>query len=112
MFDEPARIPTHMIVEAVLREVSAAGLSIYVAHKGEKMGGLILTKLSDMTGQCKLLTKQRDLDGVLSWVNVFEEDIVDEKRADDYIARATNRDPDLWVVEIEDREMNNPFQDF
>lgn len=111
MFEESARLPTHLVVEIKLREITAQGLSYYIAHKGERMGGLILLKLSNMKGQCKLLTQQRDLDGVLGWINALGEELIEERQADDYITRSTNRDPDLWVIEIEDREMNNPFMD-
>ncbi len=111
MFEQPPRIPTYLTVEAKIREVSSCGLAAYIAHRGEKMGGLILLKLSDMAGQSKLLTQQRDLEGVLGWIDVFQEEIIEEKKADEYIARAINRDPDLWVVEIEDRQMSNPFKE-
>lgn len=111
MFDQEPRTPTHIWVEAKIRELSAQGIGVYVTQKGEKMGGLVLLKLSDMKGQCKLLTQQRDLDGVLGWVNVFETEVIEEKRADEYITRANARDPDQWVLEIENAEMANPFID-
>lgn len=104
-------MPTHLWVEAKIRDLSAAGVGVYVVNKGEKMGGLVLLKVSDTKGQCKILTQQRDLDGVLGWVNVFQEDVVTDKEADAYVARSLTRDPDLWVLEIEDTEMNNPFDD-
>ena len=109
MFDKPARIPTHLMIEAKIRELSAQGVGVYIAHRGEKMDGLILLKLSDMAGQCKLLTRQRNLDGVLGWVNVFKQEIIEEQKADEYTARALSRDPDLWVIEVDAKQMENPF---
>lgn len=103
------RIPTHLWLEAKIRELSAQGVGVYVAQRGDKMGGVVLLKIADMRGQCKLLTQQRDLDGNLVWMPALKEDIGDEKSADDYIARACQRDPDLWVIEVEDRDMKNPF---
>ncbi len=103
------RIPTHIWLEAKMRELSAQGIGVYVANRGDRMGGLVLLKISDMAGHCRLLTQQRNPDGVLAWMPALRDEITDEKSADDYIARAVNRDPDLWVIEVEDREMKNPF---
>lgn len=103
------RIPTHLWLESKIRALSSQGVGVYVVHKGERMDGLVLLKLSDMGGQCRLMTQQRDWDGILGWHPVFDEDIVEEKRADDYARRARERDPDLWVIEIENPEMTNPF---
>ncbi len=109
MFSEEPRTPTYLWLEAKIRELTSTGVGVYVTHKGEKMSGLVLLKLSSTQGDCKLLTQQRDLDGVMGWFNVFQEDAIEEKRADEYITRSIGRDPDLWVVEIEDKQMINPF---
>jgi hypothetical protein len=58
-----------------------------------------------LQGQCKLIGQQRNIDSKLEWVNLLGDDVVDEPRADEYIRKASSRDPDLWVVEIEDRAM-------
>ena len=109
MFSEEPRTPTHVWLEAKIRELSQLGIGVYVTQKGEKMGGLVLLKLVADRQNTKLLTQQRDLDGVMGWVNVFQDDVIEEMKADEYISRATQRDPDLWVVEIEGAEMKNPF---
>ena len=109
---QKARTPTHIWLEAKIRELSTQGIGIYVTHKGEKMGGLVLLKLVASKNECKLLTQQRNFDtDLLEWVNVLEREIVVENDVDAYITRALGRDPDLWVVEIEGKEMINPFTD-
>lgn len=103
------RLPTYLMMDAVTRQLNNQGISYYIAQRGDKMGGLLLVKISNMEGECRLLTQQRNLDGVLEWMGALREEITDEKSADEYISRACLRDPDLWVVEIEDRSMSNPF---
>lgn len=112
MIDQEPRTPTHIWLEAKIRELTAQGVGVYVTHKGEKMGGLVLLKIVNVQErECKLLTQQRDLEGVLGWVNVFAEDIIAEQKADEYINRSIARDPDLWVVEVEQEEMLNLFNE-
>lgn len=103
-------MPTHLWVEGKIRELSMQGIGVYVLQKGERNDGTVLLKLADTKGQSKLHVQQRNLDGVMEWVDVFTGDeIIEEKRADDYIARSKQRDPDQWIIEIEHPEMDNPF---
>ena len=99
---DDARIPTYLWVEAEMRRLSIAGIGVYVRAKGDKMGGIVLQKIADMKGQSRLLIQQRNLNGVLVWMNALAEEVMPERDADSYIERAIARDPDLWVIEIED----------
>lgn len=99
------RIPTHLWVEAEVRRLVSEGLGVYVAACGDKAGGMVIQKISDMTGNCRLRGQQRDLLGKLVWIDLLQDEVVPESEADAYIKRAIARDPDLWVVEVEDRTM-------
>lgn len=105
-----ARLPVHLWIDAQLAPLNAQGIFYYIKQRGEQNSGVILLKLNGLQGQCRLLLQQRDFDGVLGWMNAVNKDFLDERDADSYIERSILRDPDLWVIEIEDREMKNPFE--
>lgn len=107
------RIPTDIWVGAQMRACMARGVPAYVVHKGALASGTVMVKVVMRSGGqmlCKLLNQSRDLDGNMGWMDVFNEETVDEKRADDYIRRSITRDPDVWVVEVEDNTGANPFE--
>lgn len=101
------RIPVYLWIEAEIRRLASEGVGVYVTARGDKTGGILLQKIANMAGQCRLLIQQRDMSGKLTWVSALPEALVEEKVADDYILRSIARDPDLWVVEIEDRTMSH-----
>jgi len=57
----------------------------------------------------RVLSQSRDLEGNVAWLQAKDGATISEAEADDYIARQTHRDPDLWVIEIEDRSGRIPF---
>jgi len=108
------RLPTELWVTAHIRQCAAKGLPIYVARKGAPAAGTVMVKIV-MKGPgketlCKLLNQSRDSDGKLGWMDVFDSAVVDEPRADQYIQKAVQRDPDVWVIEVEDASGKNPFE--
>lgn len=104
------RLPTNLWVQAGLALCSGRGVPAVVSHRGDPHTGVVLVRISTLNGRARLLTQQRDLDGALKWVDALPADPApEEMAADDYIRRARSRDPDLWVVEIEDRTGTNPF---
>lgn len=104
------RLPTELFVTAHLRQMSAAGVPCVVARRGDPHGGMLVIKINQLEAGCRVLSQTRDLDGSLAWMAAFDGAPVPEEEADAYIARATGRDPDLWVVEIESRDGSHPFE--
>ncbi|MBX2833401.1 MAG: DUF1491 family protein [Micavibrio sp.] len=104
------RLPTGLLVDATLTPLNGRGIFYYIAQKGNHGSGLILLKLNGLKGQVKLITQQRNfMTDEIEWIDALGEDMVDESRADEYIIKARDLDPDLWIIEIEDETMQNPF---
>lgn len=103
------RLPTELWVASVLRGAAAKTIPVYVLHRGAAASGTVVVKAVLGGGQCRLFNQSRDMEGKIVWLSPLEEKIVTEARADDYISRARSRDPDLWVIEVEDARGRNPF---
>jgi hypothetical protein len=103
------RLPTELWVQAHLRRCSVEATPAVLLRRGEPERGTVLLKLNQIEAGCRILSQARDLDGRLGWLTALGGKLVPEAEADAYIARAVERDPDLWVIEIEDRAGRNPF---
>ncbi len=110
MSEEETRIPTSLYVDTHLAQLTAQGIPYYILNKGPDSSGIVLLKLFASGRSCQLLIQQRDLDGKMGWMHALCKEEVVEREADAYITRAISRDPDLWVIEIEDAAMRNPFE--
>ena len=107
---DDVRLPTELWIKAHIRRCIAEGIPATIARRGEAMGGTVLLKVNQLDKGCRVLTQGRDLDGRLAWLPALSGALVEEPEADQYIARAVERDPDLWVVEIEERVGRHPFE--
>ena len=105
------RLPTALYVDAHLKNLTDQAKYYHFIQKGNHSSGIIMLKLNNLEGKVKLILQERDfMTDQMTWVGALEQETVDESDADDYIQRAISRDPDLWVIEIEDRDMQNPFE--
>lgn len=105
-----ARLKAEIWIMAHVRRCSIDGIPAMVVRKGDARGGNLVLKVNQLDLGCRVLSQTTDLDGNLAWIGAFKGEAVDEAEADAYIQRAIARDPDLWVVEIEDRQGRHPFE--
>src|SRR5690349_7345430 len=97
------RLKAGIFVRALIRRAEVQGASAYVARKGSEEAGAVYLKLSRLNGTCTILEQIRRGEGDLAWMKPIGE-AVDEERAKIYFDKQIRFDPDLWIVEIEDRE--------
>jgi hypothetical protein len=103
MFDE--RLPTHVWVAALMRRAQVAGASAFVLQRGEESRGDVLIKVADLSGQAHAFVPRTSMEGTRVFVDLAAQGVgPEEADVDAYVARARDRDRDLWIVEIEDRE--------
>ena len=90
-------------MRALIRRVEVAGAAAYVVRKGSEEAGAIFIQISRLDGTCTVLNQSRGVDGERVWARPLG-DVSDIEKAAAYFERQIKYDPDLWIVEIEDRE--------
>jgi len=110
---EPAmsddRLPTGLWVRAHIRAADVAGVPMIVMHKGDPDRGTVAVKVNRLDRTFAVLVQTRR-DDRLVWTHGTGADPVDEAAADAYIERQRRYDPDLWVIEVEDRQGRHWFE--
>jgi len=104
------RLKAEFWIMAHVRRCNADGVPATVVRRGDSRGGTLVLKINRFDQGCRVLSQAVDMDGALGWLAAFKGELVPEAEADAYIARAMNRDPDVWVVEIESRDGWHPFE--
>ncbi|MEM7520677.1 MAG: DUF1491 family protein [Pseudomonadota bacterium] len=97
-----ARLTARFWVDAYLMRLSAQAIPAFVVAHGDDTGGAVLVKLSTLDGQAVLFQRSFDLmTGDRRWVELAAGP---EREVDATVQRQRERDPDLWVIEVEDRQ--------
>lgn len=91
-------------VSAQLRLCNQSDLPAFVRQKGDADAGSILIVVDHLDGTAYVLSQIRDADGARNWLRVTGEAPIPYSETEAYISRRTRSDPDIWVLEIEDRD--------
>ena len=74
----------------------------FVVQRGDATAGAVLVKLNTLDGQARCFQRSFDMmTGDRKWVVLVEGD---EALVDQSVVKQRGFDPDLWVIEVEDKQ--------
>lgn len=83
-----------------MRRAQQGGAFAAVVKKGDPQAGACLVKLRLLDGTARLYLPERNMSGERVWWPLGPKA---EPEIDAYIMRRIDDDPDLWILEIEDK---------
>ncbi|MBO6519794.1 MAG: DUF1491 family protein [Rhodospirillales bacterium] len=100
---EEPRVKASVWISAQIRMCGLMTLPAVVRRRGDADAGSILIKLDRLDGHSVLLSQSRDAQGKPAWLQWSGEVPLPDADVESYIERRIRDDPDIWVLEIEDR---------
>jgi hypothetical protein len=99
------RLPSRLWIEALVRRAQLSGASAFIFQHGDDDRGDVLIKVARLDGTAAAYVPSTNLNGERVFLNLAMQGVgPDEAGVDEYVRRAMERDRDLWIVEIEDKE--------
>lgn len=102
------RIKAEIWAKAYIRRCSSNGAPAVIVRRGQRDGGAIFIKINTLDGNVVLYgPAPAGLDASSDnrlWILCLGEGSVAETDADTYLLRQAEFDPDIWIIEVEDRE--------
>jgi hypothetical protein len=96
------RLTAEFWVQAYLTRLRLQDIPAFVVAHGDNTAGAVLIKLNTLDGQAVAFQRSFDLmTGMRTWVELSRGD---EASVDAALTRQRGFDPDLWVIEVEDRK--------
>jgi hypothetical protein len=98
------RLRAGLFASSILRRAMGAGAYAAVARKGHDEGGAVFVKVNLLNGRAFVLSPAPSLEAERTWLRGTGPDPVPDAEAEAYLARQIARDPDCWVIEVEDKQ--------
>lgn len=102
------RVRTEIWVRAYLRRCQAEGVPVYVGRRGDEAAGAIFICVNRLDGSVLLFgPAPAGLEGTESerrFVSLLGGKAVAVAELQAYLARQWEFDPDVWMIEVEDRD--------
>lgn len=101
------RLASGLWVAAYIRRLGVENIPAFVARRGQAEAGAVLVKISTLDGNARAYQRGFDF---ASDAQVWRELASGpDNEVEEAITRQIGYDPDLWVVEVEDRQGRHFF---
>jgi hypothetical protein len=101
------RVKSEMWVRAYLRRCQGQGVPVVIVQRGDEAGGAIFICIDRLDGRVSLYGPApaglAESDTERRWINCFGARPASAGEANAYLLRQREFDPDLWIIEVEDR---------
>lgn len=94
------RLTSEFWVRAYLARLRLAEIPAFVTARGDASAGAVIVKLNTLDGRAVAFARSMDAEGGRVWTSLAEGA---EAEVDAALVRQRGFDPDLWVIEVEDR---------
>ena len=107
------RLKTALWVAAYLRRCQVEGISGVVCRRGAEEAGAVFVRISKLDGTSDLFgpAPQSAFDAAQGAARAFAPSLATQMASDAaveaYLARQVKFDPDVWIIEVEDRAGRN-----
>lgn len=96
-----ARLASHMLVAALVRQAFASGDFAAILRKGDEMSGAILLVAREKGANPRLFERFPTMEKGVQWQEIQPQSIDNEEKLNEYLVRRADRDPDIWIVELD-----------
>ena len=98
------QLKSEIWVQALVRRAEVGGAFAAIVRRGDADAGAVLVKVSTLDGRARLYAPAQDNEGARIWLDLSRGSLGEvEADIDAYARKRAGGDPDLWIVEIEDR---------
>ncbi len=94
------RLSAEFWVQAYLARLRLADIPAFVAARGDADAGAVIVKLNRLDGTAAAFARSYDATGARVWTLLADGP---EAEVDAALGRQRGFDPDLWILEVEDR---------
>lgn len=101
------RLRSDIWVAAYLRRVAVEGTFAVLRRRGAPEAGAIFILIDRRDGRVALFAPalaDETMEGERRWFRAHASEWIDAPRAEERLTRELKFDPDLWIVEVEDKD--------